>query len=61
MLEFIEEHYIDSLLDHTNDMTSTLDAYLKDKDVELLEVSFRSGLISIQLALISISVESGND
>ena len=48
MLEFIEEHYIDSLLDHTNDMTSTLDAYLKDKDVELLEVSFGSGRISVQ-------------
>ena len=61
VLEFIEEHYIESLLDHTNDMTSTLDAYLKDKDVELLEVNFRSGRISVQWVLISISVESGND
>ena len=37
-MDFIEEHYLGTLDDHTNDMTEKLDSYLKNKDVDLLEV-----------------------
>ena len=59
-MEFIEEHYLGSLDHHTNDMTEKLDSYLKDKDVDLLEVIFFTACSTFE-ALIVISVESGND
>jgi len=41
-MDFIEEHYLGTLDNHTNDMTEKLDSYLKNKDVDLLEVSTRT-------------------
>ena len=38
VMDFIEEHYLGTLDNHTNDMTEKLDSYLKNKDVDLLEV-----------------------
>ena len=72
-MDFIEEHYLGTLDDHTNDMTEKLDSYLKNKDVDLLEVNISLQTVQtianeivlraliIQRVLIVNLVKSNND
>ena len=66
-MDFIEEHYLGTLDNHTNDMTEKLDSYLKNKDVDLLEVRINVAKVEtytekiVLRALIVNSAKSNND
>ena len=66
VMDFIEEHYLGTLDNHTNDMAEKLDSYLKNKDVDLLEVRILATNHTytdeiVLRALIVNSAKSNND